>query len=134
MASSPARAVSDQASARVPVALPADLPAHLAAGLVTDLGAGDAASTSSLATALAAVPDARHRRGRRHELIGMLAIAACACLTGARSYVAIGEWADAQGQAVLDGLGEGGGDRVPPCEATLRRCLQVTDSAALDAA
>src|SRR3954470_16533711 len=136
MASSPARAVSDQAPARVPVALPADLPAHLAAGLVTDLGAGDAASTSSLATALAAVPDARHRRGRRHELIGMLAIAACACLTGARSYVAIGEWAAAQGHAVLDCLGKGcsGSDRVLPCEATLRRCVQGTDPAALDAA
>src|SRR5919199_1939084 len=37
-------------------------------------------------------------------------------------------------KAVLDCLGEGGGDRVLPCEATLRRCLQVTDSAALDAA
>ena len=134
MASSPARAVSDQAPARLPVTLPAELPAHLAASLVTELGAGDAASTSSLATALAAVPDARHRRGRRHELIGMLAIAACACLTGASSYVAIGEWAAAQGQAVLDCLGKGCSARVLPCEATLRRCLQVTDPAALDAA
>ena len=134
MASSSARAVSDQAPARVPVTLPAELPAHLAASLVTELGAGDAASTSSLATALAAVPDARHRRGRRHELIGMLAIAACACLTGASSYVAIGEWAAAQGQAVLDCLGKGCSARVLPCEATLRRCLQVTDPAALDAA
>src|SRR3954468_17098798 len=134
MASSPARAVSDQAPARVPVALPADLPAHLAASLVADLGAGDAAATSSLATALATVPEARHRRGRRHELTGMLAIAACACLTGATSYVAIGEWAAAQGQAVLDCLGRGCSARVLPCEATLRRCLQVTDPAALDAA
>lgn len=134
MASSPARAVSDQAPAGVPVTLPADLPAHLAASLVTELGAGDAASTSSLATALAAVPDARHRRGRRHELTEMLAIAACACLTGASSYVAIGEWAAAQGQAVLDCLGKGCSARVLPCEATLRRCLQVTDPAALDAA
>src|SRR3954464_6802522 len=75
MASSPARAVSDQAPARVPVALPADLPADLAASLVADLGAGDAAATSSLATALTTVPEARHRRGRRHELTGMLAIA-----------------------------------------------------------
>src|SRR3954468_17008738 len=134
MASSPARAVSGQAPARVPVTLPAELPAHLAAGLVTELGAGDAASTSSLATALAAVPDARHCRGRRHELIGMLAIAACACLTGASSYVAIGEWAAAQGPAVLDCLGKGCSARVLPCEATLRRCRQVTDPAGLDAA
>src|SRR3954469_16473761 len=130
MASSPARASSDQA----PVALRADLPTHLTATLIDDLAVGRVASMSSLAAALAAVPDARHRRGRRHELIGMLAIAACACLTGARSYVAIGEWAAAQGHAVLDCLGKGCSAGVLPCEATLRRCLQVTDPAALDAA
>src|SRR3954453_14674219 len=89
MASSPARAASDQAPALVPVALPADLPVHLAAALVADLGAGNAVSTWSLAAALATVPDARRRRGRRHELTGVLTIAACACLTGATSYVAI---------------------------------------------
>src|SRR3954454_20775419 len=104
MASSPARVGSDQVPALVPVALPADLPAHLAAGLVTGLGAGDAGSTSSLAVALAAVPDARCRRGRRHELTGVLTIAACACLTGATSYVAISEWAAIQGAAMLDCL------------------------------
>src|SRR4051812_40945351 len=134
MASSPARAVSDQAPARVPVALPADLPAHLAASLVADLGAGDAAATSSLATALATVPEARHRRGRRHELTGVLAIEASACLTGATSYVAIGEWAVAQRAAVLDCLGRTGFPAVLPCEATLRRCLQTTDPGALAAA
>ena len=132
MASFPARVVGDQA----PVALPAGLPAHLTDSLVADLEDGDAAATSSLAAALAAVPDARRRRGRRHELTGVLAIGACACLTGATSYVAIGEWAAAQGRAVLDCLGEGCSDpdRVLPCEATLRRCLQATDPAALDAA
>src|SRR4051812_44511209 len=132
MASSPARAVGEQA----PVALPADLPAHLTDALVAELAESDPVVTSSLAAALAAVPDARHRRGRRHELTGVLAIGACACLTGATSYVAIGEWAAAQGQAVLDCLGESGSDaeRVLPCEATLRRCVQGTDSAALDAA
>jgi predicted transposase YbfD/YdcC len=132
MASSPARVVGDQA----PVALPAGLPAHLTDSLVADLEDGDAAATSSLAAALAAVPDSRRRRGRRHELTGVLAIGACACLTGATSYVAIGEWAAAQGAAVLDCLGEGcsASDRVLPCEATLRRCLQATDPAALDAA
>src|SRR4051812_35061862 len=81
-----------------------------------------------------AVPDSRRRCGRRDELTGVLAIGACACLTGARSYVAIGEWADAQGQAVLDCLDEQPAARALPSEATLRRCLQATDSAALDAA
>src|SRR3954452_16893872 len=129
MASSPARAVGDQ----VPVALPADLPAHLTASLVADLDDGDAAAMSSLAAALAAVPDSRRRRGRRHELTGVLTIGACACLTGATSYVAIGEWADTQGRAVLDCLDQPV-SRALPCEATLRRCLQATDPAALDAA
>src|SRR3954470_16069206 len=132
MASSPARAVGDQA----PVALPADLPAHLTASLVADLDDGDAAAMSSLAAALAAVPDSRGRRGRRHELTGVLTIGACACLTGATSYVAISEWATARGAAVLDCLGaqHSTGAALPPCEATLRRCLQTTDAAALDAA
>src|SRR3954462_6948899 len=132
MASSPARAVGDQA----PVALPADLPAHLTASLVADLDDGDAAAMSSLAAALAAVPDSRGRRGRRHELTGVLTIGACACLTGATSYVAISEWATARGAAVLDCLGaqHSTGAALPPCEATLRRCLQATDAAALDAA
>src|SRR3954451_9837191 len=66
MASSPARAVGDQPL----VALPADLPAHLTDPLVADLAESDASATSSLAAALAAVPDARDRRGRRHELAG----------------------------------------------------------------
>src|SRR3954464_5118426 len=130
MTSSPARAVGELA----PVALPADLPAHLTDSLVADLVDGDGAATSSLAAALAAVPDARDRRGRRHELTGVLTIGACACLTGATSYVAIGEWADTQGQAVLDCLDDQPVSRALPCEATLRRCLQTTDSAALDAA
>src|SRR3954462_10065148 len=134
MASSPACALGHQAPPAAPVALPADLPAHLAATVVAGVAAGDAVRTSSLVTALAAVPDPRHRRGRRHELTGVLAIGACACLTGARSYVAIGEWATAQGQAVLDCLGRQPVAGAMPCEATLRRCLQTTDAAALEAA
>src|SRR3954452_6551245 len=130
MASSPARAVGHQAPPAL-VALPADLSAHLAAAVVADVAAGDAVRTSSLVRALAAVPDPRHRRGRRHELTGVLAIAACACLTGARSYVAIGEWAAAQGHAVLDCLADGPQRTAVPCETTVRRCLQATDAPAL---
>jgi len=55
-------------------------------------------------------------------------------LTGAPSEVAIGEWAAARGQAVLDCLGDRPSRPGPPGEATLRRCLQATDPAALDAA
>src|SRR2546421_133646 len=49
MASSPARAVGEQA----PVALPADLPAHLADALVADLADRDPVVTSSLDAAVA---------------------------------------------------------------------------------
>src|SRR4051794_4885549 len=132
MASSPARAVGDQA----PVALPADLPAHLTASLVADLDDGDAAAMSSLAAALAAVPDSRGRRGRRHELTGGLTIGACACLTGATSYVAISEWATARGAAVLDcpGAQHPTGAGRPPGGATPRRCRQTPAAAARAAA
>src|SRR5688500_9790434 len=88
MASSPAGALDNQASSPTPVVLPADLPAHLSASLVADLADGDAAATSALAVAFAAVPDARRRRGRRHELTGLLTIGACACLTGAAAHAA----------------------------------------------
>src|SRR3954452_4461832 len=134
MASSPACAVIDQVPLPVPVALTADLPVHLAVALAAEVAAGDAARTSSLVAALAAVAGLRARRGRRHELTGVLAIAACACLTGARSYVAISEWAAAQGHAVLDCLADQSAGAALPCEATLRRCLQATDPAALDPA
>src|SRR3954469_15158946 len=130
MASSPARAVGEQA----PVALPADLPVHLADALVADLSGSDPAATASPGAGLARGPGGRRRRGRRHELTGVLAIGACACLTGATSYVAIGEWAAAQGRAVLDCLDQQSRRRALPCESTLRRCLQDTDAPALDAA
>src|SRR3954465_13562672 len=66
MASSPARASSDQA----PVALRADLPTHLTATLIDDLAVGRVGSMSSLAAALAAVPDARGRRGAQRRRTG----------------------------------------------------------------
>ena len=48
---------------------------------------------TDVVAALATVPDPRARRGIRHRLVTMLALAVCAVLAGARSYVAIAEWA-----------------------------------------
>ena len=82
-----------------------------------------------LLCALAAVPDPRARRGKRHQFVTVLALAVCAVLTGARSYQAIAEWARDLPPAVRRRLGVG---RVVPCESTIRRVLQRTDADALD--
>src|SRR5659263_368187 len=48
---------------------------------------------AALLAALNTVSDPRQPRGVRHCLPGILAIAACAVIAGARSFVAIAEWA-----------------------------------------
>jgi hypothetical protein len=92
----------------------------------------------SLLCDLAHIADPRQRRGRRHALGAVLAVAACAVLAGARSLTAIGEWAaDAPGQ-VLAALGVRRdpltGAFRPPAEATVRRVLARVDPDALDRA
>jgi hypothetical protein len=54
---------------------------------------------------LAAVPDPRARAGRRHPLVAILAMAAAAVLTGAKSMVAIAEWTADTPQPVRAALG-----------------------------
>ena len=78
---------------------------------------------------LAAIPDPRARRGVRHRMAVILSLAVCAVLAGARSFVAIAEWAADADQATLDGLGVTG---MVPCESTFRRTLQSLDADALD--
>ena len=86
---------------------------------------------------LAQITDPRHRRGRRHALSVVLAVAVVAVLTGASSLAAIGEWAsDAPGQ-VLAALGvrrDPTGAFRPPGEATVTRVLARIDADALDRA
>jgi hypothetical protein len=60
----------------------------------------------------------------------VLAIGVCAVLTGARSYVAIAEWAQDLPISARLRLGIG---RRTPSESTLRRILQTVDLDALDA-
>ena len=92
----------------------------------------------SLLQHLTQLPDPRQRRGRRHLLVGVLGVAVCAVLAGARSLAAIGEWAaDAPGP-VLAALGVRcdplTGAWRPPAEATVRRVLARVDPDALDRA
>jgi predicted transposase YbfD/YdcC len=86
---------------------------------------------------LAAVPDPRRAKGRRHPLAFVLELAACAVLAGAKSLTAIAELAADAPAAVLATFG--GPNREPsgptaPAEATLRQVLQRIDGDALDAA
>jgi predicted transposase YbfD/YdcC len=92
----------------------------------------------SLLGYLAQIADPRHRRGRRHQLVGVLGVAVCAVLAGARSLVAIGEWASDAPWQVLAALGTRRdpltGAWRPPGEATVRRVLACVDPDALDRA
>jgi len=93
---------------------------------------------SGLLTYLAALPDPRDRRGLRHDLVGVLAVAVCAVLAGAKSLAAIGEWAADAPPDVLLSLGIRAqpltGVVRAPDEATVRRVLAGIDADALDAA
>jgi predicted transposase YbfD/YdcC len=86
---------------------------------------------ADLLVALAGVPDPRKARGCRHRLVTVLAIGVCAVLAGARSYVAIAEWAHDLPVSARLRLGIG---RRTPSESTLRRVLQAVDLDALDVA
>ncbi|MGH3549924.1 MAG: ISAs1 family transposase [Pseudonocardiaceae bacterium] len=101
-----------------------------------DPGPG-AGSCRDLLDALAEVVDPRKRRGIRHQLVSILALAAAAVVAGARSYVAAGQWAAHAPPGVLEALAvrvhPRTGAFVVPCESTIRRTLQACDGDHLDA-
>jgi hypothetical protein len=87
---------------------------------------------------LMSLPDRRHLRGRRHDQTSILAVAICAVLCGARSYVAIAEWAARCSQNLLRRLGCRRSvlsrRYTPPSEPTIRRVLQSIDAEQVDRA
>jgi hypothetical protein len=94
--------------------------------------------SDGLLAALERVLDPRKRRGVRHRLACLLAVAAAATLAGARSFVAIGEYAAQLGP---DALARPGARRHPITgryvaahEATLRTAIHSVDADKLDAA
>lgn len=93
-------------------------------------------SLADLRSRFAELPDPRRRRGVRHRVSAILAIAAAAVTCGARSLTTIGEWAADAPQRILATLGArwhlGRGRHVAPHETTLRRTLQAFDAAVLD--
>ncbi|GGM53545.1 ISAs1 family transposase [Micromonospora sonchi] len=104
-----------------------------------ELAADPQQVASSLADRLAVVPDPRALRGRRHRLVVILVLAACATLVvGNDSVAAIWQWATGTGQEVLARIGARydalTGRYVVPSERTFRRVLTDLDGDALDAA
>ena len=59
----------------------------------------------SLLAFLATVPDPRSRHGRRHPLSAILSLVCCAIMCGAKSYAAIGQWAQDQDITLIHRLG-----------------------------
>ena len=94
------------------------------------------AQCRDLLDTLAQNTDPRQRRGRRHPLGVVLAVAVAAVLAGARSLAAIGEWAADAPPPVLAALGVRRDPlrRIwrPPGEATARRVLARVDPDTLD--
>jgi hypothetical protein len=87
------------------------------------------AAPAALLAALKSVPDPRKRRGVRHEMSAILALAVCAVIAGARSFVAIAEWTAAATPNALATLGVSG---EVPCESTIRRTINKVDANGLD--
>lgn len=79
---------------------------------------------------LCGVPDARKRRGIRHQMQSLLATAICAVLAGARSFTAMAEWAAEQSRETLLRLGSKRGKA--PSERTYRRLFDRIDVEDLD--
>jgi predicted transposase YbfD/YdcC len=78
---------------------------------------------------LAAVKDPRDRRGRRHGLAALVAVALYAVIAGARGFTAVGQWAAECSRPTLSALGMNG----PAAdESTFRRLFAVLDGGLLD--
>jgi predicted transposase YbfD/YdcC len=84
---------------------------------------------AALLAALQRVPDPRKPRGLRHGLPVILSIAVCAVIAGARSFVAIAEWAAQASPAAVAKLGVTG---EVPSESTIRRTINKIDANGLD--
>jgi hypothetical protein len=104
-----------------------------------ELAADPQEAACSLAHRLATVPDPRAVRGRRHPLVVILVLTACATLVvGNDGVAAIWQWAAGTSQEVLQRIGARfdalAGRYLVPSERTFRRVLAGLDADALDAA
>jgi hypothetical protein len=118
----------------VPAVVVSPIVAVLEQADLLPLDPGDRAGTAGVALSLVegfGVPDPRQARGSRHGLVPLLVVAACAVMTGARSFAVIGEYARDKGQLVLDTLGV---DGAVAHTATIRRIVVDVNPAVLQEA
>lgn len=89
-----------------------------------------------LLAALGRVPDHRDPHGKRHSLVFILAVAACAVLAGMRGYKQVADFARALPPEALRRLGvrpqESTGALRPPSEPTIRRTMTRIDVEAFE--
>ena len=86
----------------------------------------------SLVVALQAVPDPRHRKGRRHPLTAILSLTVVATLAGCKSLEAIAQFGRDHGPALAEALGFT--RPLTPCKATLSNVFRALDVAAYERA
>ena len=103
---------------------------------LVDLNSIAIEGAGGLVQLLAQLKDPRNKKGVRHQQVSVLAVAVCAVFSGAKSFVAIGEWASQLSQEFLRRLKcrkiPGQPKRIPPSEPTLRRTLQSIDAEEAD--
>ena len=102
-----------------------------------ELAADPEVAESALVSMLRRVPDRRAKRGRRHALVAILVLTACATLVvGGDSVTAIRQWAARAPQGRLERIGarrDPWTGRFPaPSERTFRRVLTDLEADALD--
>ncbi len=103
---------------------------------IMDLNTLKIEGDSGLFKRLVKLTDPRKPRGIRHNQASIMAIAICACLSGCRSFSAIGHWASNLTQELCKRFkcrkNHRTGRHTPPSEPTIRRVLQKTDAEEAD--
>ncbi|OPX87165.1 MAG: Transposase DDE domain protein [Pelotomaculum sp. PtaB.Bin104] len=101
-----------------------------------DLNSVPIQSKGGLLEHLARIRDPRKPRGIRHGQVSILAVAICALLSGAKSFIGLGEWAADLSQELLKRLSCRYSEKlrkyVPPSEPTLRRTIQSVNADEVD--
>lgn len=103
---------------------------------MVDLSSANLGGDGGLVWRFQQMKDPRMPRGIRHDAASILAVAACAVISGSRSLLAIWEWAADLPQDLLARLGcrrhPETGRYKPPSEPTIRRHLQKIDADEFD--